>query len=83
MPSLPVRLKCKAIQSSTLIHRSLVAGCNKLHYLPGSIRRLRLDNLDLASNLFESVLSTGYVTCVGVPSLVECAARKVIENRSV
>jgi len=60
-----------------------VAGCNKLRYLPGSIRRLHLDNLDLASNLFESVLSTGYVMWVGVPSLVECAAKKVIKNRSV
>jgi len=42
-----------------------------------------LDNLDLASNLFESVPSTRYVMCVGVPSLVECAAKKVIKNRSV
>jgi len=83
MPSLPVRLKCKVIHSSTLIPRSLVAGCNKLCYLPGSIRRLRLDNFDLASNVFESVLSTRHVMCEGVPSLVECAARKVIEKRSV
>ena len=60
-----------------------MAGCNKLRYLPGSIRRLHLDNLDLASNLFETVLRTKYVMCEGVPSLVECAARKVIENRSV
>lgn len=60
-----------------------MAGCNKLRYLPGSIRRLHLDSLDLASNLFEPVPSTGDTRHVGVPSLVECAARKVIEKRSV
>ena len=54
-----------------------------MRYLPGTIRRLHLDSLDLASNLFESVLSTRDARRVGVPSLVECAARKVIKNRSV
>jgi hypothetical protein len=83
MPSFPGRQYFKIIQISILIHRSLVAGCNKLRYLPGSFRRLHLDSLDLASNLFEPVLSTRDARRVGVLSLVECAARKVIKNRSV
>ncbi|XP_033611685.1 leucine-rich repeat protein 1 isoform X4 [Cryptotermes secundus] len=58
--------------------RSLVCGHNRLCYLPGSIKRLHLDSIDLASNSFESVINMRNANNLGVPSLVECAARKVI-----
>ncbi|PNF40776.1 Leucine-rich repeat protein 1 [Cryptotermes secundus] len=61
--------------------RSLVCGHNRLCYLPGSIKRLHLDSIDLASNSFESVINMRNANNLGVPSLVECAARKVINCR--
>jgi hypothetical protein len=60
-----------------------VCGYNRLCYLPGSIRRLHLDSIDLASNSFESTINMRNSGNLGVPSLVECAARKVIECRYV
>lgn len=59
-----------------------MAGYNKLRFLPGSIKRLRLDSLDLAPNSFEST-NVRNVNNLGVFSLLECAARKVIKCRSV
>jgi hypothetical protein len=60
-----------------------VAGYNELHYLPGSIKRLRLDLLDLAPNSFVSMINMTNSNTLGVLSLLECAARKVIKCRSV
>lgn len=57
-----------------------MAGYNKLRYLPGSIKRLRLDSLDLAPNSFDSA-NMRDVNNLGVLSLLECAARKVINYR--
>ncbi|XP_069702522.1 leucine-rich repeat protein 1-like isoform X1 [Periplaneta americana] len=61
--------------------RTLGAGYNNLRYLPGSVGRLRLDSLDLAQNSFEPITNHLSVNCIGVPSLMECAARTVVKNR--
>lgn len=60
-----------------------MCGHNRLCYLPGSIKRLHLDSIDLASNSFESMINMRNANNLGVPSLVECAARKVINCRYV
>jgi hypothetical protein len=70
-------------ENSKIMYRSLMCGHNRLCYLPGSIKRLHLDSIDLASNLFESMINARYANNLGVPNLVECAARKVINSRYV
>lgn len=54
---------------------------NLLDRLPGSMMNLRLDHLDVSSNSFgsEPPLSENHMECV--PTLVEIAARFVINSR--
>ncbi|KAJ9582469.1 hypothetical protein L9F63_003162 [Diploptera punctata] len=63
--------------------RTLAAGHNKLQYLPGSVKRLRLDLLDLTYNTFDSITDEQLANNLSVPSLLECAGRRVIKSRSV
>lgn len=53
---------------------------NSLQFLPGSIRKLRLLEIDVSSNSF-SITKPYYACMVQLPSLVECAARIFMKTR--
>lgn len=54
---------------------------NKLIHMPGSMRNLRLMEIDISENAFSDTEAVS-VCRVAVPSLVECAARPFLKTRS-
>lgn len=57
---------------------------NNLTHLPGSMRNLRLSELDVCDNKFDENANnnTMSVCNIKVPSLVDCAAQVVLQSRS-
>lgn len=53
---------------------------NSLQFLPGSMRKLRLLEIDVSGNSF-STTKPYYESIMQLPSLVECAARIFLKTR--
>ena len=61
--------------------RTLSVTSNKLKTLPASFAELRLDSLDLYGNEFLNDGPTSAIDKLGFPSLLEIAARTIVEHK--
>lgn len=61
--------------------KTVTMSSNKLSILPSGFLHLKLDNVDLFSNVFTETENQTSADCVDVPTLLECAARYVRKYR--